>query len=245
MNEQKLREYLLYANALLDSMRESVNRDPNGVWKFVSYRNYIKKYNTVLAKVAEEVPADAILDYYDLSAIPDEYNSPGVMQQQLFESVYTNLSILKSFLESKLDLRRDEIRNLRDFFQGNLRRAIFKQPEHEREVQNAIEQMLIGRGLTKGIDYDRETGRVKVSIKESVPDFIFPRLGLALEVKLSKDTAKAKSIVDEINADIRAYSTKYPRLLFLVYDLGSIRDENEFKLGIEDAQNIDLVIVKH
>jgi hypothetical protein len=51
--------------------------------------------------------------------------------------------------------------------------------------------LLIGRGFTKGIDYDRETGRVKVSIKEVVPDFVFPKLGLALEVKLSTDKDKA------------------------------------------------------
>jgi hypothetical protein len=109
MNEQKLKEYLLYANALLDSMRASVSRDPAGVWKFISYRTYIKKYNALLLKVTQEVPADAILDIYDLKQIPDEFNSPGALQQHLFESVFTNLSVLKSFLENKLNMRRDEI----------------------------------------------------------------------------------------------------------------------------------------
>ena len=50
---------------------------------------------------------------------------------------------------------------------------------------------------------------------------------------------------DEINADITAYSTKYERLLFVVYDLGVIRDEAEFRRDIENAgANIKVVIVK-
>ena len=64
---------------------------------------------------------------------------------------------------------------------------------------------MIGRGFSRGIDYEREKGRVKVSIKEVVPDIIFPRLSLAIEVKLCRDQSKARRIVDEINADIQAY----------------------------------------
>ncbi len=144
-----------------------------------------------------------------------------------------------------MNLRADEITNLRNFFQASLRKVVFRSPEKEIDVQDAIEQLLIGRGLAKGVDYDRETGRVKVSIKEVVPDFIFPRLGLALEVKLSKDKERSRAIVDEINADIQAYSKKYPFLLFVIYDLGTIRDEVEFKQNLEVADDIFVTIVKH
>jgi hypothetical protein len=95
------------------------------------------------------------------------------------------------------------------------------------------------------VDYDRETGRVKVSIKEFVPDFIFQRLGLALEVKLSKDATKSRTIVDEINADIQAYGKKYAYVLFVVYDLGSIRDEQEFKRDLELLDSVTVIVVKH
>ena len=105
--------------------------------------------------------------------------------------------------------------------------------------------LLIGRGLSKGIDYDREKGRVKVSIKEVVPDFIFHKLDLALEVKFCKDESKSKRLVDEINADIKAYSKKFSNLLFLVYDLGIIRDEDEFKRDLDNKENISVIIVKH
>ncbi len=153
--------------------------------------------------------------------------------------------ILKTYLETKLDIRTDEITSLKYFLQVNLRKVIFSEPEKESDIQDAIEQLLIGHGLSKGIDYDRERGRVKVSIKEVVPDFILPRLGLAIEVKLSKDKNKSRSIVDEINADITAYRKKYSSLLFVVYDLSTIRDEIEFKQNLENGNQVSLIIIKH
>ena len=61
-------------------------------------------------------------------------------------------------------------------------------PDREVEIQNGIEVLIVGRGMATGTDYDRETGRVKTSGKESIPDFVFPNLKLCLEVKLSKST---------------------------------------------------------
>lgn len=81
--------------------------------------------------------------------------------------------------------------------------------------------------------------------KEYKPDFIFPKLDLALEVKLSKTKAKSKEIVDEINADIKAYSKGYNQLLFLIYDMGTIRDEMEFKNDLDNKDNIQLLIIKN
>ena len=51
--------------------------------------------------------------------------------------------------------------------------------------------------------------------------------------------------MDEINADIRAYSTVYERQLYIVYDLGAIRDESEFKRGLENSTGIFVIVVKH
>jgi hypothetical protein len=180
-----------------------------------------------------------------MEKMPSAYDTIAAQQKEVFESVHANLSILRAFLESRLGVSTDKVRSLTDFFQSNLRRAIFNEPQKEVEVQNALEQLLIGRGLVKGIDYDRETGRVKVSIKETVPDFILQKLGLAIEVKLSKTQSKSKEIVDEINADIRAYGREYAFTLFIVYDLGTIRDEVEFKQGLEIAGGVTVVVVKH
>jgi hypothetical protein len=51
--------------------------------------------------------------------------------------------------------------------------------------------------------------------------------------------------VDEINADIRAYGTLYERQLYVLYDLGTIRDEAEFRRDLETAPGVSVVVVKH
>jgi hypothetical protein len=112
------------------------------------------------------------------------------------------------------------------------------------KLESTVEALIVGRDMAKGTDYDRETGRVKTSGKESVPDFIFPNLKLCLEVKLSKSADKLRAIVDEINADIRAHSTVYERPLYIVYDVGTIRDESEFKRGLENANGVSVIIEK-
>jgi len=152
---------------------------------------------------------------------------------------------LKSLLEEAIGYAEDETQKLKDFIRANLRKAVFTAPQKETEVQNTVESLLVGRGMEKGTDYDRETGRVKASGKESVPDFIFPNLKVCLEVKLSDSADKLRAIVDQINADIRAYATRYERQMYVVYDVGTIRDEDEFKRGLEDAPGVTVVIIKH
>jgi len=168
-----------------------------------------------------------------------------IQQREFFEATHANLSILIAFLEQVTGVVHDEVDALRNFLQARLRRAMFKTPDREVEVQDALEALLVGCGLQKGLDYDRETGRTKLSVKESVPDFVFPRWSTALEVKLVKHKDRLGSVVDEINADIRSYSTKYSRLIFLVYDVGTIRDEDEFKSGLEGAGETSVLVVKH
>ena len=102
----------------------------------------------------------------------------------------------------------------------------------------------MGRGLNKGIDYDRESGKFEFSGKEYIPDFIIPKLSLCIEVKLLRENRKSK-VIEEISADITAYSKQYQRQLFIVYDLGCIQNEEEFKRDIENAGNVKVIIVKH
>ena len=242
---EQLREFLHVTNALLDSMNASLLADSDNVWKYAGYRQYIRKYNQLVNAISQVMPINTIVDVYNLDNIPGNADTLAIQQKEFFESTHANHSVLKAYLESKLDLKADEITNLTNFLQANLRKAVFRVPERESNVQDVIEQLLIGRGLTKGIDYDRETGRVKVSIKEVIPDFIFPKWGLALEVKLSTDKDKSKAIVDQINADIKAYGKQYAFILFVVYDLGTIRDEVEFKQDLEMADSVAVIIVKH
>jgi hypothetical protein len=240
-----LREYLRWTDALQRSMEVALRgEDPANVWKHGGYKQFARKYNQIVEAIASTMSLPPILDRYDLAKIPGGGDTLAFQQKEIFEGVHADVSLLKSFLENKIGVVEDETAAIRDFFQAKLRSAIFRTPESEREIQDAVEQLLIGRGLQKGQEYDREVGRVKVSSKEAVPDFILHRLSLAIELKLIKNTGRIREVVDEINADVAAYSKRYRSLLFIVYDLGYIRDEIEFRHDLEVAGNVAVVVVK-
>ena len=67
---------------------------------------------------------------------------------------------------------------------------------------------------------------------------------LAIEIKLLKDQKQLGSVIDEINADIAAYLMRYKYLLFIVYDLGVIRDEVEFRGDLEAIDSVRVLVVK-
>jgi hypothetical protein len=245
--KEQLRQLLSNVNALLEAMRFSsatANGEMANVGRYGSFKTFLRKYS-VLAKQATPLLPDAtVLDQFAMEQVKDSGHYPWPVQKELFDSAYSNAALLKSLLEGAIGFAEDKTHSLKDFISANLRRVLFVTPTKEIEIQNGIETLFVGRGMAKGTDYDRETGRVKASGKESVPDFILPQLNLCLEVKFCTSSAKLKEIVDEINADIRAYGTKYERQLYVVYDLGVIRDEAEFRRGLEDAPGVSVLIVK-
>ena len=85
---------------------------------------------------------------------------------------------------------------------------------------------------------------LEFSGKEYIPDFIIPKMSLCLEVKLLREGRKSK-IIEEISADITAYKKMYQRQLFVVYDLGVIQNELEFKRDIEMIDGVKVIVVKH
>ena len=245
---EQLKRLLSNTNALLEAMRYSTSTASGeyaDLGKWGSYKTFLRKYNALARQAAPLLPNTTMLDAFNVDEVRGIGDTTWPEQKAYFDMAYSNAALLKSLLEGTIGYAEDETNNLRDFIQANLRRAVFAIPDRELEVQNAIEALIVGRGMAKGTDYDRETGRVKTSGKESVPDFIFPRLKLCLEVKLSKSADKLRAIVDEINADIRAYGTQYERQLYIVYDLGMMRDEAEFKHDLEDAPGVLVLVVKH
>lgn len=246
MKRKQLREFLRLIDALLRSMEVCLRgEDPANVWKHGGYKQFARKYNQILEEVAKKLSLPPTLDMFNLDKIPDGGKTIAYQQKEIFEAVHANASILKAYIESQLGVVEDETTALRDFLQARLRSAILRPPEKEREIQDTIEQLLIGRGLLKGLDYDREVGRIKFSAKEVIPDFVFPKLGLAMEVKLVNSSTRAKEAIDEINADVAAYSKGCRSLLFVVYDTGFIRDDLEFRRDLERGGNTSVVVVKH
>ena len=99
--------------------------------------------------------------------------------------------------------------------------------------------------MQKGQDNDREIGRAKDASKEVVPDFVFFRLALAIEVKLVKNADLAKRIIDEINADVMSYAKIFRHQLYVIYDVGHIRNQVEFRHDFEKAPNVSEIVTKH
>ena len=245
-NKDRLRQYLKFTVSLIHSMDAALQAEHSGnAWKHGGYKQFARKYMQISGLMTKEIELPPIIDFYDVDKIPGGMNTIAYQQKEIFESVYANLSLIRAFLETEIGIVDDEIFVLRDFLQSRLRSAIFKIPENERDVQDVIEQLLIGRGMQKGQDYDREVGRVKFSSKESVPDFIVLKLSLAMEVKFVKNAGRVREIVDEISADIASYSKTYRQLFFLIYDLGHIRNESEFRHDLEKAPNVSVIVIKH
>jgi len=244
--KDQLRQLLSKTKALIEAMRYSISSSsPTDPWKYASYRSFLRHYRDLAQEAGPLLPVGSRIYVPDLEKIPGAGDTVAMTQKAYFDQAHSNTLLLKSLIEGAIGYAEDEAHKLRDFIGSNLRKAVFTAPEKEADIQNSLESLLVGRGMAKGIDYDRETGRVKTSGKESVPDFVIPSLHLCLEVKLAKTVERLKQIIDEINADIRMYSGLYERQLHIVYDLGTIRDDMEFKRDLEKAPGVEVLIVKH
>jgi hypothetical protein len=167
--KDQLKGLLSNTKALLGAMRNSatsVSGEYANVGRFSSFKTFLGKYNKLAKQAAPLLTNATMLDLFNLDNIKGSADYTWVQQKELFDSAYSNAVLLKSLLEGEIGYAEDETHNLIDFFQANLRRAIFVTPEREAEIQNAVETLIVGRGMAKGTDYDRETGRVKTSGKE-------------------------------------------------------------------------------
>lgn len=134
-----------------------------------------------------------------------------------------------------------EIIKLLDLADNKLRKTIRETPSSEKEVQDKYENLLIATG----INYLREQEKIVYSSKTYHPDFSFKRIKTVLEIKFCDKKSREKEIIAEINDDILAYKTEYPNIIFIVYDLGFIRDIDKFKDDIESEDAIIVKVVKH
>jgi len=157
------------------------------------------------------------------------------------ELANARLTSLAAYLQSKLVAPDRQVLAIFDLVKAMLRPSIFEEPKQEKDIQNTLEIIFRSRGL----DYRREKVSIEYSSKSFVPDFTFEALNLALEVKFCDSAKKEKVIIDEMNADIPAYQTRYRWLIFVVYDLGIIQDDYLFKSSIESNPDIFVLIQKH
>jgi hypothetical protein len=128
-----------------------------------------------------------------------------------------------------------------DLAQNKLRKTLRTMPQDEKEVQDKLEDVL----TSVDFKYLRDQETITYSSKSYKPDFTFPGIDTALEIKLCNRAGREKDIIAEINDDILAYKTKYPNIIFLVYDLGYIRDVDRFKADIESQDRVIVLVIKH
>lgn len=208
---------------------------------YAGYPFYIDEYNRLLAFTALEDPD--VMAYFQLIDLKDNRNpaqTAGIFWKSYAEQATVRLNSLASYIQSKLGTKQQEHEQIIDLIRANLRPAIYDDPKHEREVQNALETIFRVRGL----DFRREQESVPYGTKRYIPDFTFERIGMAVEVKLCKAKEREKEMIDEINADIIGYGGRYDRCLFVVYDLGFIRDTAQFSADIEKNPNVHVEIIK-
>ena len=214
--------------------------------RYANYKTYAEEYSILAKKTLLVIDCpDEQIKVYHIEKMKSWADTLWPYQKNIIESVLVYTEILIALLEKEIDFADSEYDNIVNFIDNRLRSCIYKMPDKEVEIQNALESLFIGRDWNKGIDYDRETGKIVFSGREYVPDFVIPKLELCIEVKLLR-VGKKSSIIEDINADITAYSKQYKRILFVVYDLGDIRDEIEFRRDIENAkENIKVLVIKH
>jgi len=186
------------------------------------------------------------------------YNPQAAVERQHQQAYVRQLDSAKGFLQAALeDLGRfglsgvyhgkdtgpesSALLRILNLLERKLRKAVRVRPTREREIQDALENLLIGAD----IGYSRETDSIEYSSKTYTPDFTFQRLNLALEVKLCNRAEREKEIIAEMNDDILAYKTKYGNLLFGIYDLGFIRDTDRFADTFEASEGVVIRVVKH
>ncbi len=207
---------------------------------YMGCRSYIRKYNDLFKKISE---IDShVKDNCNSIENPEEdvYGDP-IGAINAMNSVKVELNTLITCLEQYMDKTEDVINRLINLLKAKLRVTFKEKPNKEKEVQDNVD-IILNVGNYK---YSREKVTIPYSSKSFIPDFTFNNLNIALEIKLCNRDGKEKEIIDEINADIQAYKTKYKNQIFLVYDNGYIRDVQRFRQDISNDLDIYVDVIKH
>jgi hypothetical protein len=186
------------------------------------------------------------------------FDPQSTIEHQHQQSYVAHLDAAKGLLQAaRLELERKGIQSVYEgkntapessaiirvitLVERKLRKTIREEPASERVVQDAIETLFIAAD----VEYAKEIDRVEYSSKAYVPDFTLKKIDLAIEVKLCNTAKREKEMIAEINDDILAYKQAFGNLLFVVYDVGQIRDVEKFKRHFEQQDQVIVQVVKH
>lgn len=251
MGKQKIEErrqikVLINQVKALEKTMNQISLNSNKIgFNYCSCNLFLKQYQSLQNEAVKYINFPAICNKYDTSKIINVFDLTGIEQKEIFESVLVSTRMLLAALEGIEDFVDDEIENFKNYIYKRFRLMFKEVPKNEYEVQDKLENLFIANNMDKGIDYDRETGKFKFSGREYIPDFIIPKYNMCIEVKYIKEVLRKSKVIEEINADITAYKKEYKNILFIIYDVGIIRDELELKRDIEKTEGVHVIIVKH
>lgn len=239
---------ILYSmvQATANSASSALNSSNNSTHNFYDYGGYpiyIEQYNKYQRLTTELFGDEALALFPPL--LPEAWVNPseedGRMWRTHLENVAVRLSNLEVYLQSKLDDTEQRVQAIIDLIEANLRPSIYDDPDKEKKVQDVLETIF---RAARPLQFLREKVHIPYSTKTFVPDFTFDPLHLVVEAKLCNREGREKAIIDEVNADILAYQTRYKSLIFVVYDLGFIRDVAQFKIDIEKNSDVYAIVIK-
>jgi len=214
-----------------------------GLWVYSGYPAIVAEYNRLIPYFVELYGQEAarLFQPFDLQKHWDPGASLPIYFLGYLQTAANGLNRMVAYIQPKLATSEIQIETLIETIRVNLRAAIFELPTKEKEIQNALDIILRSRGYI----FLREKVTIQYSSKNYIPDFTIDSLDLAIEVKFCNAAGKEKTIIDEINADVVGYKEKYPNILFVVFDVGQIRDEALFSKDIKGNPGVKALVVKY
>lgn len=250
MTRNSQSEDLSYALALIDALAQamtlSTRMPQDKLCQYVSYGSFARQYNKIVKMVENRTDIPCI-DVFNLGEIPSPTSALISQHKVYFDAVYVQVLSLQALLANKIGRRTGGMSDIENFIRARLRAAVHTEPACEKDIQDVIDTLFIGRDMQKDVDYGRETGAVNVSLKKAIPDFVVHRLSLAIEVKFIKEPKRIGQVIEEMSADVTQYAVRYSQIIFVVYDMGHIQDERQFCQGLVGRANasVRIVVVKH
>lgn len=218
-----------------DALRAAENHES------VSYYVFQVGYNQLYVQICSEMGVTSLPIGQPFN-YKQPVNTPPYIWSGYLNDVIIAIGQMVAYLENYLGIPIQVTSKLVEDIDDKLRATIRNKPNEEREIQDAIENLLI----IKEYEFNRGKVTIPYSTKYYTPDFTFDTLNTAMDVKLCNSQGDEKIIIDEINADIPAYKSKYMYVVFVIYDTGFIRDTLAFVKGIEkNNQNVYVTVVKH
>jgi hypothetical protein len=156
-----------------------------------------------------------------------------------FASLFTISTIRRVLRRGRPEYPLEILNRIATDVSNELPSLIQTAPTREKHVQRQVNSIL--RLRYSDLDFRWEQFQFPYSSKSYKPDFISERVNMAIDVKLCNKDKKANRIVDEINADITAYKTRFKYLLFVVYDtdrhvqdpMAFTRDFERYNAGVK------------